>query len=146
MKRLTNLGLLILLGCLLTTKYSTAQNGYPKLIVLDNDTVAAYTEEQVQLINLMENQVHRYRGLSDELVAKIKSQDYVLMTRENALKLMYDERAKTDSLDSIYKELRANDAKTIAKLERKANRKDTWLKIVATVAVVEAVVLVVITQ
>jgi hypothetical protein len=94
----------------------------------------------------MENQVHRYRGLSDELVAKIKSQDYVLMTRENALKLMYDERAKTDSLDSIYKELRANDAKTIAKLERKANRKDTWLKIVATVAVVEAVVLVVITQ
>jgi len=94
----------------------------------------------------MENQVHRYRGLSDDLVAKIKSQDYVLMTRDNALKLMYDERAKTNELDAIYKQLRANDAKTIAKLERKANRQDKWLKLITTIAVIEAAVIVVVGQ
>jgi len=123
------------------TKFGTCQDGYPKLIVYEGDTLVALTMHQVDLLNLMENQTRKYRDLSDTIYANSKLKDVKLFKLEVVLELLRREGQIKDELQANCDAAILDINNALEKAEKKAKRRDTWMKIFAAAAVVEAVII-----
>ena len=124
-----------LLLFLLIAQLAVSQPGYPRLIVLGDDTIVAVTVEQARVINAMENEAVRYRDLSDSLYSNSAKKDIVYIKLESVLKLLKLEReGQADVITKLNKLLH--------KAQRKADRATKWVTILATIAAIEAVIII----
>lgn len=121
---------------MLLTKLSISQTGYPKLVLINSDTVCAVTIVQLDSINAEHINLLECRELKDSLDSQfkvcedlVKDQKEIISSQEKEIKIQKDITGEKDKLIVIEEEKNK-------KLERKAK----WLKLQRNILAVAVVV------
>lgn len=85
--------------CLLIPPLAYSQNEYPKLIIIEKDTLCAITIPQVRDLNAVFNSLDEQKETNDSLRSIVSNYQVISDTHERLIKLLSDEIAAQNQID-----------------------------------------------
>lgn len=119
------------------TKFCISQEGYPRKIVIDRDTVCAITFPQVDSVNKTFVDLDECNELKDSLNSQINNYETLVEGQEKVIKSQDKEIAIQKNIVIEKDNIIASDEKLL----KKQNRRIGWLKVQRTILAITTLAL-----
>lgn len=131
-----------LLICLLTVQLSFSQSGYPKLQVIECDTVVTVTHNQAKFFAKKKYELEKCNSYADSLSNRLNKCSIVVNTQAETIEAQKADKAITDELLKKATVINTLQTSRIKKLEKVNKLLKSIVKFTSAVAVVATVTVV----